>query len=435
MLAAKASACLSLTSTGIFVCSWSTGGLWAAGNSDSPAYNSLVTNSSNATTYLDPLPAPAVTSSHIPRAQAEQYLQQFAQHHSLHYNIRFSTSVEEVKQSAEGDKSWTVTQRLVTTGQTTTSVYRAVIVATGTQSRSNAYISDNLNQQADNANIPAIHSSDYREPSAYAGKSVLIVGLGNSASEIATEVSRVAARTLVAVRTTPWILPLDILGVPSDVVAGSLVGPPWFKLMALNCLQRLWVGHPTSLGFPTPPSHGLLGRKPIMDRGIAQALRTGRVQVRPNIASIRSEGVTFEGAKAGEVAEKVDAIIFATGYRRLYPYLPTDCRTGDELPELTLTLFHPTHTGLLFMPEITVPQGVWPTFTLQADAIVSYLLADAGRSERCVEFNMRRCGGLRYASPDCKGGMFRAANKYHANPALYHRMLSEFSQWMAGKDK
>ena len=405
--------------------------MWATANPDSPAYHSLVTNSSKATTHLEPLPLPANTPSFVPRAHAERYLQQFASHCQLLDSIHFLTCVEEVKRSAAGDGSWAVTLRHVDTGRVTVNTYRAVVVATGTQSRSTAHLPAELYQQAVAAGIPAIHSCDYREPFSYADKSLLVVGLGNSASEIATEVSRVTKRTLVAVRSTPWIVPLSVLGVPADGLGSTPLGPHWLQMLAFTCLQRLYIGHPTSLGFPQPPDHQLLDRLPVSDRGITQALRSGRVQLRRSVRHIGPAGVTFDGAADAE-AEKVDAVIFATGYKHHYPFLPLGSRTGDEMPEPLLTLFHPTEAGLMYMEEFSVPQSSWPGFTQQAEAIVQYLLADAERSKRCVELHSRR--RVQHASPDYKGHLFSAADRWHADPVLYQRMLTDFAQWIAAKD-
>ena len=403
--------------------------MWASSNFDSPAYYTLVTNSSKATTHLSPVALPHDIPTFLPRASAERYLEHFAHHYNLQDNIHFSTTVQQVTRWSN-DNTWSVTMKHLTTGRITTSVYRAVIVAVGTQSRSTAYTPADMQQQALEAGIPSIHSCDYREPSAYAGKSVLIVGFGNSAAEIAVEVSRGAKRTLMAVRSTPWMVPLNIFGVPADVIGAMPAGPHWLQMAMFTVLQRLYVGHPTKLGFPQPPNHRLLDRLPVVERGIAQALRSGRVQLRPNVAHITSSGVSFEGSTAAE-AEEIDAIIFATGYRRQYPYLPEGCRTDDELPDLVLTVFHPTETGLIFMPEFSVPQAGWPMYSSQAEAIVQYLSADAEQSRRCVEFS-----GMwkkRYASPDYKGHLFCAADRWHADPVMYSRMMADFAQWISAK--
>ena len=70
------------------------------------------------------------------------------------------------------------------------------------------------------------HSSDYREPSAYAGRKVLVVGSGNSAADIAVELSRVAAEVQLSVRTPPNIVRRATLGIPSQVIAVALRRAP-----------------------------------------------------------------------------------------------------------------------------------------------------------------------------------------------------------------
>ena len=65
---------------------------------------------------------------------------------------------------------------------------------------------------------PLLHSSDYREPSPYAGQHVLVVGAGNSAAEIAVDLVGVAARVELSVRTPPNIVRRDTLGVPSQLL-------------------------------------------------------------------------------------------------------------------------------------------------------------------------------------------------------------------------
>jgi dimethylaniline monooxygenase (N-oxide forming) len=60
----------------------------------------------------------------------------------------------------------------------------------------------------------ASHSHQYRTPGQFEGRRVLVVGAGQSAAEIAVEVSRLASRTLMAVRSRTHVLPRWIGGKP-----------------------------------------------------------------------------------------------------------------------------------------------------------------------------------------------------------------------------
>lgn len=52
-----------------------------------------------------------------------------------------------------------------------------------------------------------LHAHHYRTPDALAGKRVLVLGIGNTACDIAVESSRVAASTGLAMRRGTHILP------------------------------------------------------------------------------------------------------------------------------------------------------------------------------------------------------------------------------------
>ncbi|NOY47504.1 MAG: NAD(P)/FAD-dependent oxidoreductase, partial [Chlorobi bacterium] len=56
--------------------------------------------------------------------------------------------------------------------------------------------------------IPYSHSRDYKNANGFEGKRVLIIGGGESASDVAYEISKVAKECLVSLReTTGWIVP------------------------------------------------------------------------------------------------------------------------------------------------------------------------------------------------------------------------------------
>lgn len=68
-----------------------------------------------------------------------------------------------------------------------------------------------------------MHARDYRNPAPYAGKDVLVVGIGNTGAEIAVDlVEGGASRVRIAVRTVPHIVRRSTAGWPAQAT-GILV--------------------------------------------------------------------------------------------------------------------------------------------------------------------------------------------------------------------
>jgi putative flavoprotein involved in K+ transport len=63
-----------------------------------------------------------------------------------------------------------------------------------------------------------VHGSEYRNSAPYRGRDVLVVGSGNTATEVAVQLADGGARRVrVAVRTPPNLVPHEILGIPATV--------------------------------------------------------------------------------------------------------------------------------------------------------------------------------------------------------------------------
>jgi putative flavoprotein involved in K+ transport len=159
------------------------------------------------------------------------------------------------------------------------------------------------------------HSADYREPSSYAGKRVLVVGAGNSATEIALDLLRVGAEVTLSVRTPPNIVRRDTLGVPSQVFGIALKRVPERFMDPLTAtLRRVSVPDLTEHGLPrsTDPysTFRRTGTVPILDTGIVDAVRSGRVRVVP--ATVSVDGPTVHLADGSTISP--DAVVAATGF-------------------------------------------------------------------------------------------------------------------------
>lgn len=162
------------------------------------------------------------------------------------------------------------------------------------------------------------HSHDYRDPEPFLDARVLVVGGGNSGSDIALELAGGGAYGVaLAVRTPPGIVPRQAFGLPAQVAAIPLDRvPSRLADTVAGVERRLVVGDLAELGLPRPRvgvfrRHRRSGTLPILDHGFVAAVRAGRIPIVPAVVALDADGAHLEGADH----LPVDAIIAATGYR------------------------------------------------------------------------------------------------------------------------
>jgi len=158
------------------------------------------------------------------------------------------------------------------------------------------------------------HSSAYRNGQSYAGKRVLVIGVGNSGAEIAADLAEHgAAFVAVSIRTPPPIVPRDPFGMPvqrSGIVLSRF--PPRLADRLGRLVARLTLGDLTPYGLKPPAWLPYSARRvPVIDVGFVAALKRGVVHVRPNVERFTPTGVVYVDGQA----EDFDAVIAATGFR------------------------------------------------------------------------------------------------------------------------
>ena len=182
----------------------------------------------------------------------------------------------------------------------------------------------------------ALHLRDYRGPEAFRGRRLLVVGAGNVGKDVATAAVGVAASVTIAVRDGAVFVPY-----PNAVSQRS--GELWRRLpprLVDAALRRLRRPYP-ELGLPWPagaPREAVA----VVGLELVDAVRAGRVAVRPAAAAFTADGVRF----ADGCAEAFDAVVLATGFRPatdpIAPWLGADGRptapglflVGDRYPTL-----------------------------------------------------------------------------------------------------
>ncbi|HXY67618.1 MAG TPA: NAD(P)/FAD-dependent oxidoreductase [Mycobacterium sp.] len=189
----------------------------------------------------------------------------------------------------------------------------AVVLATGKYHTPAVPPWPGLNQYAGEL----VHSGDFRNAWPFRGRDVLVVGAGNSAADIAVQLSDNGARKVwLAVRTPPHLVRRAIGPIPSDVflelfarVPARIVDP------VIGRLNRLLFGDLSVYGFRRPPL-GLKatveqrGRIPTLADELVDAVRAGRVEVVAAVAAVDSGRVILGDG----TAVTPEVIIAATGF-------------------------------------------------------------------------------------------------------------------------
>jgi putative flavoprotein involved in K+ transport len=172
-----------------------------------------------------------------------------------------------------------------------------------------------------------LHSAEYVSGREFAGSHALVVGLGNSGAEIATDlVEQGASAVSVAVRTPPPIVTRELFGVvPVQVFGITLMplGVPRLVDRIGATLRKRAVGDLSRYGLGDPAWGPFTARRPaVIDVGFLDVLKAGRVTVRPAVERLSAAGVEFADGSGGAFDVVVLATGFGTGLERVLRDVP-----------------------------------------------------------------------------------------------------------------
>jgi dimethylaniline monooxygenase (N-oxide forming) len=355
----------------------SIGGNWRFGNDNemSSAYESLHINTSRQMMEYAAYPMPESLPDYPGHRQVAQYFDDFVEHFGLRPRITFRTEVTRVTPVDDGpEPRWEVTVRSRDGGEPETHSYRHVVVANG----------HHWDPRWPEPSFPGaetfpgeqIHAHYYRTPDPLVDKRVLVLGIGNSACDIAVESTRVARSTDLAMRRGAHILPKYMFGIPTDRLTDSpLVHAPLkVQQTVLAGLLRLSQGKVTDYGLPAP-DHDVLHAHPTVSQDLLNRLGHGDITVRPTIDRFEGSKVFFADGHAGEY----DVVVYCTGYKVSFPFLGEEVvRAEDNHVELYRRVAHPEHPGLYFLGLIQPLGAIMPLAEAQAEW-VGDLVTGAGR--------------------------------------------------------
>ncbi|MDQ6819336.1 MAG: NAD(P)/FAD-dependent oxidoreductase [Actinomycetota bacterium] len=217
-----------------------------------------------------------------------------------------------------------------------------------------------------------LHAHHYVDNDPFRENTVLVVGIGNSAMDIAVESSLVACRTLISSRRGAWILPKYLFGRPLDQIAVSPLTPlvPFaFRRALLSALYRIGVGRVESYGLPTP-DHRIGEAHPTISADFLSTLAHGEIEWKPNIARLEDDRVRFEDGST----EQIDTIVWCTGYKVTFPFFdPTLISAPENDLPLYKRVFKPGIDNLCFSALLQPLGATMPLAEAQGRWVAAYL--------------------------------------------------------------
>jgi dimethylaniline monooxygenase (N-oxide forming) len=204
------------------------------------------------------------------------------------------------------------------------------------------------------------------------GKRVMVLGIGNSATDLAVEASRNADRTFLAMRRGAWIVPKYVGSKPTDELAPELLTrlPLAVQRFFLGRTVKKAAGVPTDYGLPQP-DHKLAEAHPTVSSDLLPRLGHGDIEVKPNIARFAG-GRTVEFVDG--TSEELDLIIYCTGYKITFPFFDHELLDApDNRIPLYRRVVHPELDGLFFVGLLQPLGAIMPLAEAQSEWIADLL--------------------------------------------------------------
>ena len=308
------------------------------------------------------IPFPPDTPRYASRQQVVDYLENYAKRTAL--DIRFG---QEVVSATRAAGRWTVT----TNDNTYESPF--LVVAAGNIREPNVPTYPGR----ENFTGEVLHSSQYRNGSAYAGKSAVVVGFGNSGGEIAIDLHDSGARTTMSVRSAVNVIPRELFGLPILSIGIAQQRTPARISDRLNApILRAVIGDFTKHGLrklPYGPATQIRKHHtiPLIDIGTIDLIKSGAITVRPGIEAFTTTGVTFTDGTHVDA----DVVVLATGYR---PRVDTfiDARASYDENGTPLISGHEAGVpGLYYCGYYVSPTGMLREIGLEARRIAESIVA------------------------------------------------------------
>ena len=344
------------------------GGTWnydeALPGGGSLSYRALKTNTSRRMTNFSDFPFDPELPQFPQRSDVLAYLQAYTDHFDLARYILFQTEVERLSPTVGG--RWQIDYRQAG-GELESTEFERVILASGYFR--DAFIPDFPGLETFPG--PVLHSADYTNADAFKDQQVVVVGASSSGSDIAADIARLAKSVQLSARSGVWFTPHFSGGRPRSELSTALTPKIPGRVKARR-QKKLLLKTYAERGFSTEELESVLKLPEFtwprvrMTAGgqMFEVLKAGKAELRPNIERIEAKRVIF--SDQSEI--QADALIFATGFRSVIPFLDPAILPVVGLSYLPLYhfTFLPDYDNLAVVGFCRVSGPVLPIMEMQS---------------------------------------------------------------------
>ncbi|KAM9241809.1 LOW QUALITY PROTEIN: flavin-containing monooxygenase 5-like [Dugong dugon] len=295
-------------------------------------YKSVICNTSKEMTAYSDFPFPDHYPNNVHNSRIVEYLRMYTKHFNLMKYIQFllqilwvmlkplpqresrvdSASKKGVlcpggdENKVDKDEAWVRKQNIKN--------WSCAVVVNNRDDRSGRWLKKFKGQY--------MHSWEYKIPEKFQGKRIIVIGIGNSAADLAIELSHVAAQVFLSTRRGTWIWSrVWDNGMPVDTVLLTHFNSVLNKLYTTFLINR-WAENKLNARFnhdiySLQPQHRFLSYQNTLSDDLPNHIISGRVLITPNVREFTETSAIFEDG----TEEDIDVVIFATGYNFSFPFL------------------------------------------------------------------------------------------------------------------
>ncbi|KAK1795862.1 hypothetical protein P4O66_008973 [Electrophorus voltai] len=314
------------------------GGLWRFKENPDPdrasIYHSVIINTSKEMMCYSDFPIPAHFPNYMHNTYIMDYFRLYAERFQLMRYVRLQTKVLHIIPKSDFTQSgqWDIEME-DGDGKKEKHVFDAVLVCTGHHCHPNLPLKDFPG--IDTFKGKYFHSRDYKTPEEWRHKRAVVIGIGNSGSDIAVELSRMTKQVFLSTRKGSWIrnrvgyrgIPLDMTFTRVDQILASYFPHTVISHLVEKSLNKRF-NHEL---YGLKPKHRAYSEHPTLNDELPNRIISGTVLVKPNVKEFRGSAVVFED---GTVEDHIDLVVFATGYTFSFPFLPAHVLsvTANKMP-------------------------------------------------------------------------------------------------------